>query len=65
MTSSIMVVAKSDFFVNKFEQPSLRNALNLKDFLEQTGDYDRVSLFQRADDFRPVGEWVEMAELEC
>lgn len=61
----ILVVAKNSSVVNKFEQRSLQCALNLKDFLEQTGDYKQVSIFQRVGAFGPMGEWVEIAGVDC
>lgn len=65
MGTQILVVAKGDTVVNKFEQTSIQAALNLKDFLEETGDYKQVLIFQRAGSVGPTGEWVEMPGIEC
>jgi len=64
MDIPILVVAKSALTVNKFKQQSIQGALNLKDFLEQTGEYEEVSIFQRVGAFGPMGEWVEMEGVE-
>jgi hypothetical protein len=64
MDVPILVVAKSRSALNKFEQRSLQTALNLKDFLEQTGEYEQVSIFHRVGSLGPVGEWIELAAVE-
>lgn len=50
--------------LNKFEQGSIQGALNLKDFLEQTGDYLEVLLFQRVGSPGPEGEWVQVGQVD-
>jgi hypothetical protein len=65
MEIPILVVARGGSVVNKFEQHSLQGALNLKDFLEQTGEYKEVLMFQRVGAFGPMGEWVEIEGVEC
>jgi hypothetical protein len=64
MSPRILVVARSKSVLNKFEQSSLQSAFNIKDFLEQTDDYDEVSIFQLASSEGPMTEWVKLAELE-
>jgi len=65
MNPRILVVARSRSALNKFEQTSMQRAFNTKDFLEQTGDYDEVSIFQLSSTDGPMREWVKLNELEC
>lgn len=65
MESQILVVARSSSALNKFKQQSLQDAFNLKDFLEETGDYAEVSIFQRVASVGPIGEWVKLEPIEC
>lgn len=60
----LLVVAKSDSALNKFEQASLMQALNLKDFLEQTGQYSEVSVYQLSAAEGPTREWVKLQDAE-
>lgn len=64
MTPRILVVGKSGSTLDKFEQTSLQSAFNIKDFLEQTGDYEEVSIFQHSPSDGPLREWVKLGELE-
>jgi hypothetical protein len=65
MNPLILVVARSSSALNKFEQSSLQRAFNIKDFLEETGEYDEVSIFQLCSTDGPLREWVKLNELEC
>lgn len=65
MRPLIMVIAKSDSVLNKFGQESLREAVNTKDFLEQTGEYTEVSIFQLLSTDGLMTEWVKLKEIEC
>jgi hypothetical protein len=65
MNPLILVVARSSSALNKFEQRSLQSAFNIKDFLEETGEYDEVSIFQLRSSQGPLREWVKLDELEC
>ena len=40
MAQPLLVVARNTSKLNKFSQDSLQGALNLRDFLEQSGEYD-------------------------
>ena len=64
MNPRTLVVARSKSALNKFEQSSLQSAFNTKDFLEETGEYDEVSIFQLCSSQGPVREWVELNEPE-
>ena len=64
MNPRILVVGRSGSTLNKFEQTSLQSAFNIKDFLEQTGDYEEVSIFQHSSGEGPVREWVKLGEIE-
>jgi hypothetical protein len=65
MYPRILVVARGKAAFNKFEQSSLQRALNLKDFLEETGEYEEVSIFQLSSIQGPLKEWVKLDELEA
>jgi hypothetical protein len=65
MAPQILVVARSSSAFNKFDQSSLQRAYNMKDFLEQTGEYEEVSIFQLQSSAGPMKEWVKLGELEC
>ena len=65
MTQTLLVVAKSSSKLNKFEQRSLQGAINLRDFLEQTGEFDEVTIFQLKSLQGPMREWVSLNEIEC
>lgn len=65
MIPQTLVVARSKSALNKFEQPSLQSAYNVRDFLEQTGEYEEVSIFQLCPTEGPTREWVKLTETEC
>ena len=65
MAQTLLVVAKSRSKINKFEQGSFRGAINLRDFLEQTGEFDEVTIFQLRSNQGPMKEWVALTEVEC
>lgn len=64
MNPRTLVVARSKSALNKFEQSSLQSAFNTKDFLEETGEYDEVSIFQLCSSQGPMREWVKLNEPE-
>lgn len=64
MSTHLLVVARRASALNKFEQVSLSQARNTKDFLEETGEYDEVSIFQQLAGDGPLKEWVKLNELE-
>jgi hypothetical protein len=64
MTSSILVVARNGELVNRFRQTSMLEALNLRDFLEDTGDYQEVSIFQLLSVTEYSKEWVKLSWVE-
>ena len=60
---SLVVVAKtSDRSVNRFPQASLLEARNLKDFLEQTGEYGEVAIYELEKSIGPLRQWAELEE---
>ncbi|MDA4123359.1 MAG: hypothetical protein OK456_09295 [Thaumarchaeota archaeon] len=65
MQHQLLVVARSASALNKFEQGSLREAINMRDFLDQTGDYSEVSVFQFLSAEGPMKEWVKLDDLEA
>jgi hypothetical protein len=64
VTPKLIVVARSSSVVNKFQQSSLLEAYNTKDFLEETGEYSEVSIFQLSTPSGTHEEWVRLNELE-
>jgi hypothetical protein len=64
LVAPLLVVARNSSSLNKFEQSSLQSAFNLKDFLEQTGQYDEVSIFQLCPVEGPLREWAKLADVE-
>jgi hypothetical protein len=62
--SSFLVVAKNGDLVNKFEQDSMVQAVNLRDFLEGLHDYQDVSIFQLSPNSKSSKEWVKMDVFE-
>lgn len=65
MRPSLLVVARASSALNKFAPTSLQEAFNLRDFLEQTGEFEEVSIFQLLSETGPMKEWVKLGELEC
>ncbi len=64
MTQPLLVVAKGRSKFSRFEKGSLREAVNLRDFLEQTGEFDAVEIFQLRSVEGPMKEWVSLKEIE-
>jgi hypothetical protein len=64
MNPRILVVGRTGSTLNKFEQSSLQSAFNIKDFLEETGDYEEVSIFQDSSSDGPIRQWVKLGEVE-
>ena len=65
MKPRLLVVARHGSALYKFQAHSILEAVNTKDFLEETGEYEEVSIFQQSVSEGPVSEWVKLAELEC
>ena len=65
MAQPLLVVARNTSKLNKFSQDSLQGALNLRDFLEQSGEYDAVTIFQLQSVDGAMKEWVVLSEIEC
>ncbi|MGH9919581.1 MAG: hypothetical protein ACRD6W_12045 [Nitrososphaerales archaeon] len=62
MRSLVVVATTAGGGVNRFPQPSLVEARNLKDFLEQTGDYRSVAIFELEKSLGPLKQWGELEE---
>jgi hypothetical protein len=60
MKPTLLVVARGTSTLNKFEQGSLLEAFNIRDFLEETGDYIEVCIFQLLSSKGPTKEWVKL-----
>ena len=62
MRSLVVVAWSPDRPVNRFHQASLGEARNLRDFLEQTGDYESVAIYELAKSDGPLTQWAELQE---
>jgi hypothetical protein len=62
MRSLVVVATTAVRGVDRFPQPSLVEARNLKDFLEQTGDYAAVAIFELEKSLGPLRQWAELEE---
>jgi hypothetical protein len=62
MRSLVVVAMTSGGSVNRFAQGSLIEARNLKDFLEQTGEYRTVAVFELEKSVGPLKQWAELEE---
>jgi hypothetical protein len=60
--SLAVVATTSERAVNRFPQASLTQARNLKDFLEQTGEYATVAIFELEKSMGPLRQWAELQE---
>jgi hypothetical protein len=63
MRSLVVVATAPHRGVNRFHQASLPEARNLKDFLEQTGDYESVAIFELEKAVGPLTQWAELEEV--
>lgn len=48
--------------VNRFSKDSLTEARNLKDFLEQTGEYSTVTIYELQKTLGPLQQWADLEE---
>lgn len=62
MRSLLVVGTSSDCAVNRFPQGSMTEARNLKDFLQQTGEYESVSIYELEKSVGPIRQWAELQE---
>jgi hypothetical protein len=62
MRSLAVVATTPGRAVNRFAQASLMEARNLKDFLEQTGEYEAVAIFELEKSIGPLRQWAELEE---
>ena len=62
MRSLVVVATAGEGTVNRFPQASLREARNLKDFLEQTGEFRAVKIYELEKSIGPLRQWAELQE---
>ena len=62
MRTLLVVATTSQHAVNRFPQPSLAEALNLKDFLVETGEYKTVAIYELEKSAGPLQQWSELEE---
>ena len=58
MKPAYLIVAKNGDLVNRFEMDSMLRALNIRDYLEDLGDYQQVSIYQLALSYDSDKRWV-------
>jgi len=63
MRRLVVVAKRNDSSVNKFPAESLREARNLRDFLEETRDYSTVSIYELEQTMGPMQQWTELPEI--
>jgi len=57
---ALLVLGVTDAVVNKFRVDSMMEARNLKDFLEGTGDYQWVDIYQVRKTKGPLSEFAPL-----
>jgi hypothetical protein len=62
MRSLVIVATTTSRAVNRFPLASLTEARNLKDFLEQTGEYDNVAIYELEKSIGPMSQWGRLEE---
>jgi len=62
MRRLVVVATTRAASVNRFPQNSLTEARNMKDFLEQTGDYSTVTIYELEKTLGPLQQWAELEE---
>lgn len=62
MRSLVVVATTHRQGLNRFSQPSLLEARNLQDFLEQTGEYEKVSIYELEKSLGPIQQWGELQD---
>jgi hypothetical protein len=62
MRRLVVVAATRAGSVNRFPEDSLTKARNLKDFLEQTGEYSTVTIYELEKTLGPLQQWAELEE---
>ncbi|HVC27726.1 MAG TPA: hypothetical protein VND40_06145 [Nitrososphaerales archaeon] len=62
MRSLVVVATTCERAINRFPQASLTGARNLKDFLEQTGEFATVAIFELEKSVGPLRQWAELEE---
>jgi hypothetical protein len=62
MRSLMVVATMSEHTINRFPQATLIEARNLKDFLEETGEYSGVAIYELVSSIGPLRQWAELEE---
>jgi hypothetical protein len=62
MRSLIVVATAGEGAVNRFQVASLREARNMKDFLEQTGEFRAAKIYELDKSIGPLRQWAELLE---
>jgi hypothetical protein len=62
MRRLVVVATTRAASVNRFPEDSLTRARNLKDFLEQTGEYSAVKIYELEKTLGPLKQWAELEE---
>lgn len=62
MRSLVVVATTSEGTVNRFQVASLMEAHNLKDFVEQTGEFRAAKIYELEKSIGPLRQWAELLE---
>ena len=63
MRSLIVVAATIAGTINKFPLNTFTEARNLKDFLEQIGEYGSVDIYEQEKSLGPIKQWAKLEEI--
>ena len=64
MLAALLLIGVTDLTINRYLLGSLREARNLKDFLEQTGDYRRLEIYEARRTSGTLSELKQVEEVE-
>jgi hypothetical protein len=62
MRRLVVVATMRAASVNRFQEGTLTEARNLKDFLEQTGEYTTVTIYELEKTLGPLQQWAELED---
>ncbi len=62
MRTLMIVATTAERAINRFHQSSMGEARNLKDFLEQTGEYRSVAIYELEGSMGTLKQWTELEE---
>ncbi|MDA4128161.1 MAG: hypothetical protein OK422_01645 [Thaumarchaeota archaeon] len=60
-----VVATTNEGYMKKYPLQSLPEARNTRDFLEETGEYRGIAIYQLQGQTGPLKEWVELEEISA